>query len=303
MGGEGGRGMSAGARPAVETLIFDLDGCAAGPRRRRPAPRSPPARPPLPAPPPCPPPPGVRPPTSPAGSRARPPRPLPPARNLTAGTGGGRTLYLNSSPYVKHTRARAREYLMRKFGWTAEEADAQRRAALAARNQTALGLRALGHDLDTDEFVLYMREGEDQYLKPDAALRATLEALPQRKILMTNTREGPARRALACLGVSDLFAGVYGADFMGDTCKPEEGAFARVLEASGARAATSAMFEDSLRNVIAAKKLGMTTVFIRCEDEEVGLAEAGGEDDVQKYADYKIHSVAELRQVAPELFA
>ena len=215
----------------------------------------------------------------------------------------GRTLYLNSSPYVKHTRARAREYLMRKFGWTAEEADAQRRAALAARNQTALGLRALGHDLDTDEFVLYMREGEDQYLKPDAALRATLEALPQRKILMTNTREGPARRALACLGVSDLFAGVYGADFMGDTCKPEEGAFARVLEASGARAATSAMFEDSLRNVIAAKKLGMTTVFIRCEDEEVGLAEAGGEDDVQKYADYKIHSVAELRQVAPELFA
>ena len=219
------------------------------------------------------------------------------------GGGGRRTLYLNSSPYVKHTRARAREYLMRKFGWTAEEADAQRKAALAARNQTALGLRALGHDLDTDEFVLYMREGEDRFLKPDAALRATLEALPQRKIVMTNTREGPARRALECLGISDLFAGVYGADFMGDACKPEEGAFGRVLEACGARAATSAMFEDSLRNVIAAKKLGMTTVFIRCEDEEVGLAEAGGEDDVQKYADYKIHSVAELRQAAPELFA
>ena len=36
--------------------------------------------------------------------------------------------------------------------------------------------------------------------------------------------------------------------------------------------------------------------------EEVGLAEAGGEADVQTYADYKIHSVAELRQAAPELF-
>ena len=254
--------------------------------------------------PPVPSPPGRAPPHLPRGlARSASPPAAASAEPDRGDGGGGRTLYLNSSPYVKHTRARAREYLMRKFGWTAEEADAQRRAALAARNQTALGLRALGHDLDTDEFVLYMREGEDQYLKPDAALRATLEALPQRKILMTNTREGPARRALACLGVSDLFAGVYGADFMGDACKPEEGAFARVLEASGARAATSAMFEDSLRNVIAAKKLGMTTVFIRCEDEEVGLAEAGGEDDVQKYADYKIHSVAELRQVAPELFA
>ena len=147
-----------------------------------------------------------------------------------------------------------------------------------------------------------MREGEGEFLKPDVALRATLEALPQRKILMTNTREGPARRALACLGIDDLFSGVYGADFMGDTCKPEDAAFARVLEACGAEAATSAMFEDSLRNVIAAKKLGMTTVFIRCEDEEVGLAEAGGEADVQTYADYKIHSVAELRQAAPELF-
>jgi len=35
----------------------------------------------------------------------------------------------------------------------------------------------------------------------------------------------------------------------------------------------------------AAKMLSMITVIFRCEDEEKGLAESGGEDDVQKHSD------------------
>ena len=31
--------------------------------------------------------------------------------------------------------------------------------------------------------------------------------------------------------------------------------------------------------------LSMITVIFRCEDEEKGLAESGGEDDVQKHSD------------------
>ena len=57
---------------------------------------------------------------------------------------------------------------------------------------------------------------------------------------------------------------MYGADFTGDVCKPQAEAFRMVMEDCGAKAESSAMFEDSLRNVVAAKELGMTTVFITC---------------------------------------
>lgn len=108
---------------------------------------------------------------------------------------------------MKHFRARAVEYLCNKFGWTPVEAEAKRKEALRVRNQTVLGLKALGHDFDDFEFVEYMREGEDRFLEPNPTLRAMLEALPQKKYIFTNTRSEPAKRALKCLGIEDLFAG------------------------------------------------------------------------------------------------
>ena len=45
---------------------------------------------------------------------------------------------------------------------------------------------------------------------------------------------------------------------------------------------------ESFCNAIAAKMLSMITVIFRCEDEEKGLAESGGEDDVQKHSEYKL---------------
>ena len=54
-------------------------------------------------------------------------------------------------------------------------------------------------------------------------------------------------------------------------CKPEAAAFRTVLDAVGSDAASSIMFEDSLKNIRACRALGMRCVFI---EEEVG--ERGG---------------------------
>ena len=45
------------------------------------------------------------------------------------------------------------------------------------------------------------------------------------QVLFTNTGEAPARRALQLLGLQHHFEKVYGADFMGDVCKPQPKAF------------------------------------------------------------------------------
>jgi FMN phosphatase YigB (HAD superfamily) len=47
-------------------------------------------------------------------------------------------------------------------------------------------------------------------------------------VLLTNTAEKRARIALECLGLSEHFDAVYGADFMRPYCKPEEAAFEKV---------------------------------------------------------------------------
>lgn len=49
---------------------------------------------------------------------------------------------------------------------------------------------------------------------------------------------------------------------MGDSCKPEAAAFAAALRHTGADPARTAMLEDSVKNLRAAKALGMTTLLV-----------------------------------------
>ncbi len=62
---------------------------------------------------------------------------------------------------------------------------------------------------------------------------------------------------------------------MGDMCKPEEAAFNKVIEHIGAKADECVMFEDSIKNVVAASGMGMKTVFVRGRDPEQGFVKEG----------------------------
>ena len=155
------------------------------------------------------------------------------------------TLYLESNGYVQHCRKQACDFLCVKFGWSAEQAEEKRKLALKTSNQTVKGLRTLGYDLDDKEFVTHMRSGVEKFLFEDPKLQAFLSSLPQKKYVFTNTREVEAEKALRCLGVRDHFLGVYGADFMGDSCKPEASAFQRVVDdIGGFKLSECVMFED-----------------------------------------------------------
>ena len=59
---------------------------------------------------------------------------------------------------------------------------------------------------------------------------------------------------------------------MGDKCKPEAEAFRMVAQDIGVTTDACVMFEDSIKNVFAAKDLGMKTVFVRGRDPEQGFA-------------------------------
>jgi len=133
-------------------------------------------------------------------------------------------------------------------------------------NQSLRGLRACGYRFDEDQYWRYIRDGSHVFLIPEPATLALVQHLRDigvRCWVVTNCREREALETLAQLNLPvELFNGVLGADFMGDVCKPEPAAFAKVIAHTGCNPRATIMFEDSVRNLVAAKALGMRCVLV-----------------------------------------
>ncbi len=132
----------------------------------------------------------------------------------------------------------------------------------------------------------------------------TRDSATQRKtmVVLTNASERRAKVALECLGLTACFRDVFGAAFLKDTPKPKQEAFRATLDAIGvADPSRAVLFEDSLRNAKAAKKLGMKVVFVTGETCDAEGAELG---EIDAVADAVIASVSlpELVKAVPELW-
>jgi len=102
---------------------------------------------------------------------------------------------------------------------------------------------------------------------------AELRANGMQLVIFTNAVRKYGMRVLQTLGLLRYFkpAEIFGVDDIEPHCKPEAAAFQEVLRRVGAKAETSVMFEDSMKNIRACKALGMRTVLL------VGNDPAGAE--------------------------
>ena len=193
-----------------------------------------------------------------------------------------------------------------------ENADAAKNAwrpQFAKYNQTLRALRAgLGLEFDTETYWTRTRGDPSVFLTPNAEAHEALrgaDAVSSKKLkklkkyVLTNCAEKQAKESLAALGLLDAFDGVFGADAMGDTCKPCVEAFRRVQKIAGFDYARTAFFEDSVKNLAAAKTLGATTVLVASATaREEGTRSDGFEPD------HVVAAVtpAEMARVLPGVF-
>ena len=194
-----------------------------------------------------------------------------------------------------------------------ENADAAKNAwrpQFAKYNQTLRALRAgLGLEFDTETYWTRTRGDPSLFLTPNAearealrgadAARAEKKLKKLKKYVLTNCAEKQAKESLAALGLLDAFDGVFGADAMGDTCKPSVEAFLKVQKIAGFDYAKTAFFEDSVKNLAAAKTLGATTVLVASATaREEGTRSDGFEPD------HVVAAVtpAEMARVLPGVF-
>ncbi|WP_410500072.1 pyrimidine 5'-nucleotidase [Chitinibacter sp. S2-10] len=130
---------------------------------------------------------------------------------------------------------------------------------------TLLGLRRHHPEVNPHHFLAASHPLAQlrQSLHPMPRLKTTLARLPGKKYLFTNGPLAYAEMMLIELGIMRHFSGIAAVDTLKLQPKPHTGAFRAMLAQFRLQARDCIMVEDSLDNLLTAKKLGMQTIWLR----------------------------------------
>lgn len=121
------------------------------------------------------------------------------------------------------------------------------------------------HDCDAEDYLHFVHDIDLGKLSPDEALSFALERLPGRRFVFTNGCRDHAARILDRLGMTHLFEQVWDIRTMGFAPKPDVQAYTSVVAAAGLVPQHAAMFDDIARNLVPARAMGMTTVWLKTD--------------------------------------
>jgi len=177
------------------------------------------------------------------------------------------TLYPPEVSLWRIVDARIERYVQERLGVNPDTARRVRKDFLREFGTTLRGLMH-HHDVPPGEYLEYVHDVPiREIVPPRPELRCMLSGLPGRSVVFTNGSESYARRVLEALGVSDMMTGIYGIEFMEYIAKPSPYPYAKLLQATGARADASLFCEDVRENLLPARELGMFTVWVGGREE------------------------------------
>jgi len=172
------------------------------------------------------------------------------------------TLYPPERELFSLIDVRINRYMQEVAGIPAAAVDGLRRRYWAEYGVTLGGL-IRHHGVDPEDYLEYVHDVDvDSRLTPDPGLRATLQGLPQRKVVFTNGSRRHAERVLAALGVIDQFEDLFDIRIAAYRPKPYPEPYHKVVANLGLPASRCVMVEDSPENLRTAKSLGMRTVLV-----------------------------------------
>lgn len=171
------------------------------------------------------------------------------------------TLYPPEAEVLALVEGRMTDFVARQTGLPRDEARALQHRYFLEHGTTLAGLMA-GHGVDPEAFLTEVHDVSLDALSPDPALRAGLERLPGRRLVFTNGDASHAERILAKLGIDDLFEDTFHIASGGYIPKPDMRCFEQMTAKHSVDPRETCFFEDSVRNLEPAARLGMTTVLV-----------------------------------------
>ena len=138
--------------------------------------------------------------------------------------------------------------------------------------------------MDPAAYLAYVHDFDaSEFLSPNRPLAQILGALPQQKVIFTNATAAHARNVLSALGLLPYFNLLIGMDEIGFVSKPHPLAYQRCIQLLGVPAERCLFIEDSGRNLLPARALGMLTALVG--------------DPVQGIADFYLDRVEDVARL------
>ena len=200
------------------------------------------------------------------------------------------TLYTEESGIFDLIDQRMSEWLISRLNVPESEVREFRKKYFLQYGTTLRGLM-LHHQVNPMEFLRFVHDVPvHDFLSVDLELRRTLEGITSRKIIFTNSDAAHANRILDALGVRDLFEKIFDIEAMGYIPKPNQEAYASVLQYAKVSAPECLLIDDMERNLKPARDLGMRTVLI-------------GDGETVEDSLHVIANIKELNQVLSKIAA
>lgn len=199
------------------------------------------------------------------------------------------TLYPSSSGIWQAIGERINDYMRLRVGIPPEQVPTLRDEYSKIYGTTLNGLVAL-HRIQPEDYLEFVHDLPlEERLQPDLELRAMLESLPQRRVVVTNASRKHAERVLDRLGILHTIDAIVDILVLELCNKPQPEAYRRALGIIGETEPHACVaVDDMVANLQTAKGLGMTTVLVGNQRSDQGV-------------DYHIARVAHLTRALPEL--
>lgn len=154
------------------------------------------------------------------------------------------------------------------------------------------------HDLHPRAFLDFVHDIDHSPLPVCERLRASIEALPGRKFVLTNGSVRHAQGVTRAMRLDDLFDGMFGIEEMAYAPKPAQSAFDKFVDQYEVDPGQSVFFEDLSRNLAPAHAMGFTTVLVHSDKdwshEPEGARPAGSRDMQPSFIDFFIENLTDF---------
>jgi len=198
------------------------------------------------------------------------------------------TIYPSSVGIMHVVSQRINEYMALRLGMD-DATIKELRPRYWKRYGTTLRGLVVDFGIDPDDYLGYVHDfAVADVLTPNPRLDNALRALPWRKSIFTNASGRHARQVLSALGVGSHFERIFDIRDTGYVGKPHPVAYHRVVASLGIEAQQCIALDDSIPNLLTAKRLSMITVLV------------GSVDQVDA-ADFSIGRIEDVAELASEI--
>lgn len=172
------------------------------------------------------------------------------------------TLYPREAGVMPAIIRRIELYMSQRVKIPLDDASTQRRLYFQKYGTALRGLMT-EHNINPLEFLEFVHDiNPTDFLGPSPPLDRMLAAISLRKVVFTNSDAAHSERVLQTLRVRDHFESIIDIRARNYQNKPDPIAYRHTLELLALSGKECIMVEDSARNLIPAKDLGMTTILV-----------------------------------------